>query len=72
MVGMPNDLFFPLDLGMYTRRVGFGCQSLLFMARSLVSFILCKGVLTKTLSTPAVFLPEFSCVAFLTERRTLE
>ena len=53
---MPRGLSLPLALGMYTRRTGLAHQTV-WLVIAATSFPRAVGVLTRTLSTPGVFLP---------------
>src|SRR5579864_7547677 len=71
MTGIPNGLRWPLALGIYTRLAGLAFQGVR-VARWSSSQPRERGVLTRILSTPAVLLPELSCVTRRTLRRRLE
>ena len=71
IVGIPSGRSLPLAFGMYTRLAGLALPGLVG-GQMFHQFPLAAGVLTTSLSTPAVFLPAFTCVTLRTLKSVLD
>ncbi|MGQ4808767.1 hypothetical protein NKDENANG_02156 [Candidatus Entotheonellaceae bacterium PAL068K] len=70
-VGMPSGRCLPFGLGMKTRLTGFAFQGW-YWDSSRTSLVRAAGVLTTTLSTPALTRPLLICVTRRTASSRLE